>query len=217
MVGEVSEKLLKIQQALKAPKGQYNSFGKYKYRSCEDILEAVKPLLSENKVTLTISDDLVILGDRFYVKAVAAFTDIKTGQTITNTAFAREDESKKGMDGAQITGTASSYARKYCLNGLFLIDDTKDADTDEYKNQQSKEEKQEKITESPINITSVSENGVVRFINGVQCQIQDKNGDWHDVEFLKIEVLEKLLNDDKYVNAHEAIRATINAKATGVK
>jgi len=121
--------LLKIQSELKAPKGQYNSFGKYKYRSCEDILEAVKPLLVKYDAVLTISDEIVEIGGRVYVKAVAT---LRCGENCyTNTAYAREPAEKKGMDEAQVTGTASSYARKYCLNGLFLIDDTKDADTDE--------------------------------------------------------------------------------------
>lgn len=133
----INEKLLKIQIELKAPKGQYNSFGKYKYRSCEDILEAVKPLLQENKCTLTIRDNMEQIGDRYYIKATAILADTEADNTIiTNTAYAREEESKKGMDGSQITGTASSYARKYALNGLFLIDDTKDADTNEFKEQQ---------------------------------------------------------------------------------
>lgn len=114
-----------IQQSLKAPKGQMNSFGNYKYRSCEDILEAVKPLLGE--ATLQISDELVNIGDRYYIKAEASLSD---GEKIwSTTAYAREAETKKGMDESQITGSASSYARKYALNGLFLIDDTKDADT----------------------------------------------------------------------------------------
>lgn len=207
----VHQKLLAVQSELKAPKGQYNSFGKYKYRSCEDILEAVKPLLTKYKSTLTVGDELVMVGDRIYIKATAKFSDITDGSQVINTAYAREDESKKGMDGSQITGTASSYARKYCLNGLFLIDDTKDADTDEYKRQQSKSESPK--GESPINITSVSDNGLVRFINGVQCQVKDKNGNWLDVEFMSVKLLEALLNDDKYENAHSAVRAMINAKS----
>ena len=117
--------LIRIQKELKAPKGQYNNFGKYKYRSCEDILEAVKPLL--NDCLLTISDEIVLIGDRIYVKATAEFTDGDYVKAVSG--FARESESKKGMDASQITGSASSYARKYALNGLFLIDDTKDADT----------------------------------------------------------------------------------------
>ena len=138
----IFEKLLAIQQELKAPKGQYNSFGKYKYRSCEDILESVKPLCAKYGALLTISDELVYMGDRYYIKATATIID--TTETINNmienTAFAREEETKKGMDGSQITGTASSYARKYALNGLFCIDDTKDADTDEFKKQETKPE-----------------------------------------------------------------------------
>lgn len=137
----IYEKLSKIQEELKAPKGQYNSFGKYKYRSCEDILEAVKPLLIKNKLSMQISDELMQIGDRYYVKASATLLDIEDNSTMTNTAYAREEEEKKGMDGSQITGTASSYARKYALNGLFLIDDTKDADTDEYQEQTNKVKK----------------------------------------------------------------------------
>lgn len=129
-------KLLEIQHRLKAPKGQYNSFGKYKYRSCEDILEAVKPILKEVGCTLTLSDEPVLIGERYYIKATARLVGENTNETTT--AYAREDMEKKGMDGSQITGTASSYARKYALNGLFCIDDTKDADTDEYANQNSK-------------------------------------------------------------------------------
>ena len=130
------ERLIKIQQELKAPKNQYNSFGEYSYRSCEDILIAVKPLLRETKTVLTISDELIQLGERFYVKAVATLYD-ETGKEIHHCqAYAREAEQKTKMDVAQITGASSSYARKYALNGLLAIDDTKDADTDEYKNQQ---------------------------------------------------------------------------------
>lgn len=129
--------LMAIQQELKAPKGQYNSFGKYKYRSAEDILEAVKPLCAKYECLLTLSDELLNIGDRYYIKATASISDSKGGGATSVTAYAREDETKKGMDGSQITGTASSYARKYALNGLFLIDDTKDADTDAYREQQN--------------------------------------------------------------------------------
>jgi hypothetical protein len=136
----ICEKLSNIQNELKAPKGQFNKFGGYKYRSCEDILEAVKPICKKNKTTLVISDALENIGDRYYVKATATLYNNepdKNGaiQKIENTSYAREEESKKGMDGSQITGTASSYARKYALNGLFNIDDTKDADTDEFTKQ----------------------------------------------------------------------------------
>jgi hypothetical protein len=138
----VREKLLAIQAELKAPKGQTNSFGKYKYRSCEDILESVKPLLKKYNATLVISDSLELIGERYYIKATATFQDVETDGIIENTAYARESAEKKGMDDSQVTGATSSYARKYALNGLFLIDDTKDADTDEFRNQQkSKEER----------------------------------------------------------------------------
>lgn len=131
----VYEKLATVQKELKAPKGQYNSFGKYKYRSCEDILEAVKPILASVNCVVVLQDNIEHIGDRFYIKATAKFIDAESGEETLNTAFAREDADKKGMDGSQITGTASSYARKYALNGLFLIDDTKDADTDAYHEQ----------------------------------------------------------------------------------
>lgn len=121
----IYKKLSEIQQTLKAPKGQVNKFGNYRYRSCEDILEAVKPLLGD--YALTLSDEMVEVGGRVYVKATATLTDGK--DSATNTAFAREAEMKKGMDDSQITGATSSYARKYALNGLFAIDDTNDADT----------------------------------------------------------------------------------------
>ena len=137
--------IISIQNELKAPKGQFNSFGRYKYRSCEDILEAVKPLLHKYSCSLNISDEAVMVGDRFYIKATATLRK-DTGEVISSSvACAREDEAKKGMDGAQVTGAASSYARKYALNGLFCIDDTKDADTDEYtKNTKPEKEPAEK-------------------------------------------------------------------------
>ena len=172
MDSKVLDKLRFVQQKLKAPKGQYNSFGKYSYRSAEDILEAVKPILGDIGCTLLLSDEVVAIGEpvivtshirkeeldkdklpklvdytetqechqRFYVKATATFVDVESGADLSVTAYAREEDSKKGMDGSQITGTASSYARKYALNGLFCIDDTKDADTDEYQKQTKKTE-----------------------------------------------------------------------------
>ena len=136
----VYDKLYKVQAELKAPKGQYNSFGKYKYRSCEDILEALKPLLFKHSATVTLSDSATPVGDRFYIEATASFIDSDDGSMVVATAYAREPDTKKGMEVSQITGTASSYARKYALNGLFLIDDTKDPDTDEYHKQTSGED-----------------------------------------------------------------------------
>lgn len=127
----IYEKLLKVQHELKAPKNQYNSFGKYHYRSCEDIQEGVKPLLKEVNAVLLLDDDIVLIGERYYIKATATFLDCEGGEKIENSAFAREDLSKKGMDASQVTGATSSYARKYALNGLFCIDDSKDGDSDE--------------------------------------------------------------------------------------
>ena len=124
----ILKKLIGIQTELKAPKGQLNKFGGYKYRSCEDILEAVKPLLAKREAVLVVSDAVVQIEGRFYVEATATLWDVETGDCIAAKALAREEESKKGMDGSQVTGAASSYARKYALNGLFAIDDTKDSD-----------------------------------------------------------------------------------------
>lgn len=149
------KELIKIQSELKAPKGQYNSFGKYKYRSAEDILEAVKPLLAKNNCHLTLTDEVVMVGDRYYVKATAILTNGE--DAISTTAYAREDLDKKGMDGSQITGTASSYARKYALNGLFCIDDTKDADTDEYKNQQKAEAKPKAVPVKKASMAQINQ------------------------------------------------------------
>lgn len=125
------EKLSSIQVHLKAPKNLYNDYGKYHYRNAEGIFEAVKPYLFEHKLFLTVNDAIEQIGDRYYVKAVATLTDCTTGESTSTTGYAREEADKKGMDGSQITGSASSYARKYALNGLFLLDDTKDADSDE--------------------------------------------------------------------------------------
>lgn len=122
------KELIAIQSELKAPKSQFNKFGGYKYRKAEDILEAVKPLLAKQKCTLTITDDVVLIGNRIYVKSTATIKNEK-GECETTTGWAREEESKKGMDGSQITGASSSYARKYALNGLFAIDDNADSDT----------------------------------------------------------------------------------------
>lgn len=129
------QKLINIQKELKAPKNQRNNFGKYNYRSCEDILEAVKPLNAEQGLLLTIRDEIEYIDGRHYVKAVCEITDGEN--TITSCAYAREADNRKGMDEAQVTGATSSYARKYALNGLYLIDDTKDVDTEEYEMQQN--------------------------------------------------------------------------------
>lgn len=201
---DVYKKLLAVQAELKAPKGQYNSFGKYKYRSCEDILEAVKPILSKVGATLVVGDELLVVGERYYIKAVATFMDAETGEAVTNTAYAREESTKKGMDGSQITGTASSYARKYCLNGLFLIDDTKDADTDAYKQQQDKADQKQVVT---------SDDGYVRYINGCDVQIKAKNNKWYGIEVVKTEQLQSLLDKEEYAAAKDAIEAELMARS----
>ena len=141
-------KLQELQQKLKAPKDLFNSFGGYNYRSAEGILNALKPLLAETKTTILITDDLVNIGERYYVKAIVRLFDVETKEVIAETtAFAREEESKKGMDGSQITGASSSYARKYALNGMFLIDDVKDSDATNTHGKEKVEtiEKSEKV------------------------------------------------------------------------
>lgn len=128
-MGSVYLKLVEVQSKLKSPKSQFSKFGNYAYRNCEDILEALKPLLAEVKAVVNISDEVVLVGERYYIKATVKFIDAETGEFVEASAMAREEESKKGMDSSQLTGSTSSYARKYALNGLFAIDDTKDSDT----------------------------------------------------------------------------------------
>lgn len=149
------EKLQKIQFEMKAPKNLYNKFGNYSYRNAEGILEAFKPFGEKYKVVLTLSDEIVNIGDRYYIKATATLNDTEELGTVHNVAFARESFDKKGMDDSQITGTASSYARKYALNGLFLLDDTKDADTDEFHEETKK--KAETVKEKKATAEQVKE------------------------------------------------------------
>lgn len=148
----INEKLLSMQSELKAPKNQYNSFGKYSYRSCEDILEAVKPLGVKYKVVTTLHDEIVLIGNRYYLKATATAIDTETNEGIEVSAYAREDETKKGMDLAQVTGSVSSYARKYALNGLYCIDDTKDSDA---TNKGDKEGKKQNNSKSDNDVPAV--------------------------------------------------------------
>jgi hypothetical protein len=138
----VYKKLIEVQTRLKAPKNQYNSFGKYSYRNCEDILEALKPILHEVGATIIISDEVVSVNERYYVKATVKFIDTETGEVVEASANAREEDNKKGMDSSQLTGSTSSYARKYALNGLFAIDDTKDSD---FTNTHDKEDKKKTL------------------------------------------------------------------------
>lgn len=146
----IFSKLLNVQIELKAPKNQYNQFGKYNYRNCEDILEAVKPLLKKEKLSLVLTDKIINIDGRYYVQATAQLIDIEKNSTLEVTAYAREEETKKGMDGSQITGASSSYARKYALNGLFLIDDTKDSDTTNNHGKDDKNAPEKKLTNKQI-------------------------------------------------------------------
>jgi len=205
----IYEKLSNIQNELKAPKGQRNSFGNYNYRSCEDILEAVKPICKNHRTALVLTDELVVVGDnnpiivnektydrnnkeikndekvssmqRYYIKATATLYDLDSDKSISNTAYAREEETKKGMDGSQITGTASSYARKYALNGLFNIDDTKDADTDEFTKQTKKEDK------APSNFEPSITKGQLEMLSKFSLEVQAKI-----IEHYKVVSLDKL-------------------------
>ena len=160
----ILEKLNIIQSKLKAPKGQYNKFGNYTYRSCEDILEALKPLLAQTKTVLTIKDDIEFIGDRYYLRAICTLHDAESGEKIENTAYARETDTKKGMDAAQITGSVSSYARKYALNGLFAIDDTKDSDTNENYKQTQKNQSNAQRNAQGVDI-SKTRNEIAQILN----------------------------------------------------
>lgn len=161
----INEKLLEIQTELKAPKSQYNSFGKYKYRNCEDILEALKPLLAKVKAAVVITDEIVNIAQRFYVKATVRLINVENDEVIETSAYAREPENKKGLDESQITGSTSSYARKYALNAMFAIDDTKDSDyapdsnskpATAPKNKPLSKETQEEINRRIMEYTKVS-------------------------------------------------------------
>lgn len=170
-MGKIFGVLQAIQSELVAPKGQYNSFGKYNYRSAEDILEALKPILKKYNAAITLSDEIVYIEGRYYVEA--SVTLYAEGEAIGAKASAREEETKKGMDGSQITGTASSYARKYALNGLFAIDDNKDPDTDEYTNQTGKQAQAQKTAQSK-SASNQKQNqrasGNVKYITGAQAK-----------------------------------------------
>lgn len=170
MKREFIEKIAKVQKELKAPKSKYNSFGGYYYRSTEDILEAAKPLLAAEGLLLTVSDELINVGDRYYVKATAEITDGE--DTFAVSASAREQAAKKGMDESQITGSASTYARKYALNGLFCIDDTKDADTEEQANESKKRSEKEAVF-------------CVECGQKLKAKIKTTNGDYTAEEYAK--------------------------------
>jgi hypothetical protein len=182
----IYKKLQAIQMELKAPKNQYNEFGKFHYRSCEDILEAVKPLCQKHGAVLTISDSIMPMDGRHYVKASVCLRDIEdSSEVIFAEAYAREAEQKSGMDASQITGSASSYARKYALNGLFCIDDVKDADdpTQHSKAREKKEQQQEQQAWK-------KEGGKTYVLSG--------NGEFCELSRFSMKSLQKIVSDDKY-------------------
>ena len=184
---EFNEKLREVQTQIKAPKNLYNTFGKYKYRNAEGILEAVKPYLNGYNLCLTLSDEIVQVGDRYYVKATATLYDGVGSGSVSVFAYAREAVSKKGMDDSQITGTASSYARKYALNGLFLLDDTKDADTDE-----NRVERENRQAEKTISKTEAK---------ALYAMLQNRGIDVND--FMAEKIIQKLsdLSPEEYAKA----------------
>lgn len=192
-------KLSTIQQKLIAPKNQYNSFGKYNYRSCEDILEGLKPCLKEVKAAVTVTDEIVLIGERYYVKATATLFDSETGEHVSNSAYAREEDAKKGMDASQVTGSTSSYARKYALNGLFCIDDVKDADTRDNRQKEAEEQKKAEAEQKKIENMLISDIKVKALI--ARCERENVDQD-------KIKKLYKVkdfseLTENKYRNINE--------------
>lgn len=225
-MGKIFGVLQAIQSELVAPKGQYNSFGKYNYRSAEDILEALKPILKKHNAAITLSDEIVYIEGRYYVEA--SVTLFAEGEAIGAKASAREEETKKGMDGSQITGTASSYARKYALNGLFAIDDNKDPDTDEYANQTGKQAQAQKPVQSkPASNQKQNQraSGNVKYITGAQAKklrediknIAEASGGpvntigvWF-IDQLGVEKIE-LIPADRLAEAQELIAKTKKAK-----
>ena len=158
-MNSVLKKLFEIQQELKVPKNQRNTFGNYNFRNCEDIMEASKPICKKHNCLLTCSDEIIYVGERYYIRATATLFDLDSNESISSCAVAREEETKKGMDASQISGSSSSYARKYSLNGLLQLDDNKDADSNEYQKQQNisnkKNTKEEMITEEQIKLIHV--------------------------------------------------------------
>ncbi|HBF9892174.1 TPA: ERF family protein [Clostridioides difficile] len=187
-------KLVNIQSTLKAPKSQFNSFGKYNYRSCEDILEGLKPILKEEKALVILDDNIVQIENRFYVEATATLIDAETGEKVSTKALAREDETKKGMDLAQVTGSVSSYARKYALNGLFCIDDTKDSDA---TNKHGNEQKKKEVNESELNTLYSLGESIEKDKNRVDSEVYKKFGKLA-VDLTKQEY-EKVLNGYKSI------------------
>ena len=217
----IFEKLSAVQSELNAPKNRENTFGKYTYRSCEDILEAVKPLLKKHKAAIRLTDSIEMIGDRYYVHAQALFYDIEQKDNSTSIfasadAYAREPEEKKGMDAAQITGTASSYARKYALNGLLLIDDAKDPDTDEYKKESDEKASRASKTTKKVADASALDN----YVTAEQIKVLEmllKKADVGVDKFNSIYGLTIIseLPADKFEEARNKLEAAVKVKEKG--
>ena len=188
---KIVEKLSAIQQTMKAPKNLRNTFGGYNYRNAESILEAFKPYEDEYKVALIVQDDIVLVGDRVYVKATATLYDNESDECISASAFAREAAVKKGMDEAQITGAASSYARKYALNGLLLLDDTKDADSDEYKKQ---DDAMAAVPKTSADLKAAIKKATTSKVGQVRANVWLKKNNFESVDKVPDENLSDLYN-----------------------
>ncbi len=205
-MNNIYAKLSNIQAELKAPKSQYNDFGKYPFRSCEDILEAVKPICKKHDITLIVYDSVEMLGERYYIKATAELIDIESGERVQGFAYARESLQKKGMDEAQITGSTSSYARKYALNGLFNIDDNKDFDTNEIQYQSGNQinindelnKRGKRLYELGVDLTA---QGSLNFISKYNNGKTDINVMNYDEKLNYIRVLDKMIEIKEKENA----------------
>ena len=175
----VYEKLMNVQSELHIPKGNFNSFGRYNYRSLEDIFEGRKPVLEKYKCAITVVDKVIEISGRFYIEATATFIDVETGEKVSNTALAREDDAKKGMDSAQLTGATSSYSRKYALGGLLMLDDCKDADTpenaEEQKNRASRDKKHIDAPKAPQGVTEADKTELRDLVEGLKEKYPTKN------------------------------------------
>lgn len=207
----VYEKLCQVQKELRAPKSQYNKFGGYNYRSCEDILEGVKPILSEVKAILVISDDIEVREQRYYVKATATFIDCESGERVSNSAYAREEETKKGMDSSQITGSTSSYARKYALNGLLCIDDVKDADVPTGQGKGTTKPRKSTKDDSVSVDDSIGENKIDQ--PKINCILSElKRTGLQESKLLKMYKVEKIedFTINQYINAMNKFKLTPN-------
>lgn len=215
----IYEKLSAIQLELKAPKSQYNGYGNYYYRSCEDIMEAVKPLCNKNEITLIIGDEIVCIDGWHYVKATAVLIDWITGDTVQNVAYARESAAKKGMDDSQVTGSTSTYARKYALNGLFNIDDTKDNDTAELK-QEVDTKAQKKSKESlELSIKEVKERQRELEVLGVDIRAENiKQWMYDKTGYPNQEIdFQDEIRNRKLINAYDILIAGKKKNANSVQ